>query len=471
MASRLATRLSSGVLALCAALVSAAPSPVATGRVLDPIDCTKFPGQSYALYLPKAYTPERSWPVLYVFDARQNGRQIAELHAAAAERYGWIVVSSNNSRSDEREDDPNAAAMKAMWEDSHERFTIDPRRVYATGYSGGARAAVVLALVRSGEVAGVIGHGGGFPFGIAPAKPARFAFYGLAGRRDFNYLELLRLDDTLQGLGFSHHFQSFDGPHDWATPEEIDLALRFFEARARLGSGEDDFVRGTATAFRERAEQAVGREDRIESVRILDMLERELSAGVSAAERELWRHRTAELRASPAYAAEVADVARVQAKEASRLERARVALGAFLANDPETANSVQAAGRMDIPRLRGEAAEAKDSRERESAARTLATLFGQTAFYMPRELKVKGDPRRAALLLEIATLIRPDEGGPWLNLGRMRVLAGDERGAVAALRRALELGAITATTLAEDPEYTALRQRKDFRALLEARIP
>jgi hypothetical protein len=57
---------------------------------------------------------------------------------AAAERYGWIVAGSNNSRNgpDVRLNE----ILSALWQDTHERLAIDDRRVYATGFLAAAQA-------------------------------------------------------------------------------------------------------------------------------------------------------------------------------------------------------------------------------------------------------------------------------------------------------------------------------------------
>src|SRR5687768_9535038 len=55
------------------------------------------PSQSYVLYLPTAYRSDRKWPILYVLDARSNGVEAGKRFLAGAERYGFIVASSNNT--------------------------------------------------------------------------------------------------------------------------------------------------------------------------------------------------------------------------------------------------------------------------------------------------------------------------------------------------------------------------------------
>lgn len=53
-------------------------SPVGTedlprGRIVEKVTCADDATQSYALYLPSRYSPDRTWPILYAFDARARG--------------------------------------------------------------------------------------------------------------------------------------------------------------------------------------------------------------------------------------------------------------------------------------------------------------------------------------------------------------------------------------------------------------
>ena len=78
----------------------------------------------------------------------------------AAEKYGYIVVGSNNSRNGPQ---PLSEIVSDLWADTHARFSIDDQRVYLAGFSGGARVAISVAFWLKDRVAGVIACGGGFP--------------------------------------------------------------------------------------------------------------------------------------------------------------------------------------------------------------------------------------------------------------------------------------------------------------------
>ena len=186
--------------ALFAALAAAGPAgELPRGQIVEKIVAAKAPSQSYALYLPSAYTPEKIWPVLYILDPRGRALFPIELFRPAAEEFGWILVSSYNSASDTKED-LNAPAMTAIWNDAVGRFAIDGRRVYAAGFSGTGRAAVGMAYALPGRIAGVIGAGAGFEDAQAPVKTLPFAYFGTVGDRDMNYYEMRSLEEKLESV-------------------------------------------------------------------------------------------------------------------------------------------------------------------------------------------------------------------------------------------------------------------------------
>ena len=157
---------------------------------LDRVVCADDPTQTYALYLPAAYSPERQWGVIFAFHPAARGPLMVAKFRAAAEQYGYIVAASNNSRNGPHA--VSAAAAKAMTTDVGHRFSVDPRRVYLAGMSGGARVATGIALANT-LIAGVIASSAGFP-DAQPRTTVPFAVFATAGTEDFNYLEMRQLD-------------------------------------------------------------------------------------------------------------------------------------------------------------------------------------------------------------------------------------------------------------------------------------
>lgn len=79
-------------------LFAQAQAPLPKGQVVAQVPCRTDPAQSYALYLPSNYGPEKPWPILYAFDPGARGSVPVEDFQGAAEEYGYIVVGPNNSR-------------------------------------------------------------------------------------------------------------------------------------------------------------------------------------------------------------------------------------------------------------------------------------------------------------------------------------------------------------------------------------
>ncbi len=200
------------------------------GQIIDKVQCLDDLAQSYALYLPSNYSKDRAWPILYAFDPAARGKQPVARYREAAEKYGWIVVGSNNSRNGPIQQ--SFLAWSALWKDSHGRFSIDPRRTYITGFSGGARMAILFAIRCGDCVAGVIASSAGFPEGIAPSRTMSFALFGTAGQEDFNLPEIKSLEDTLTKSAIAHRVEVFPGRHEWPSPSLAMEGIEWLELQA-----------------------------------------------------------------------------------------------------------------------------------------------------------------------------------------------------------------------------------------------
>jgi len=120
---------------LAAGAIAAGGPPPPTGRLVEGLRCESDPSQTYTLYLPSGYSPSRRWPALLVLDPRGRSVVAASLFRDAAEAHGWLLLSSNDTRSDGPAE-PNVKALQALWPEVHERYATDARRIYAAGFSG-----------------------------------------------------------------------------------------------------------------------------------------------------------------------------------------------------------------------------------------------------------------------------------------------------------------------------------------------
>ena len=212
------------LLSLVMAAAAACGQDLPHGQIVDSVPCLLAPMQRYALYVPSNYSPAREWSVIFAFDPGARGRVSVERFQAAAEKYGYIVAGSLNSRNGPWE--PSLAAAQAMMADLGRRFRIDPKRIYTAGQSGGARVALQVAL-DSNQIAGVFASSAGFPDEVQKTVP--FAIFGKTAVDDFNYLELKALDRVVTT---PHRVVVTEGGHAWMSSEVAVEAAGWMEIQA-----------------------------------------------------------------------------------------------------------------------------------------------------------------------------------------------------------------------------------------------
>lgn len=455
------------MIAAAALLLLAAPSPapgavtVARGAITPRVACAADPRFSYALYLPKDYDRGRSWPVLYVFDPRGRGAFAAELFAEAAAAHGFVVASSNDTRSDDPTA-PNAEAIAAMWADTHARIEVDAGRRYAAGFSGLARVAVRLGRAQRDALAGVIAVGGRLAdeAGVKQAWP--FALYGAAGEQDFNHPEMWRLEEPLAANRTPHRIVGFDGGHEWLPKSLAMEALDWFAVRAiadgrRAPDGVVERYRSTVNA---RAEALEAAERPGEALRTWQGLADDLAgAGGSAAAAA---HVT---RLGAVARRDLANVRKQADRDRAWIDDANASIGVLERVPPPSLSELL--GQFEVVTLRKEAAGTNGARAR-SASRRLGAVATNAGFYMPERLKALKLFANAVRSYELAAAIDPESPAPHLGLARVHGRTGNRKAALEAIRDAAGRRLrIPRQRLVEDPELAVLVGDPAFEEILK----
>ena len=437
---------------------------LAPGAISERIACREDPKQGYAVYLPSSYVATRPWPVVYLLDARGRARIPLDRFRGAAEELGWVLVSSFNTRSDTH-DDPNTPALRAMWKDSHERLALDDRRVYLSGFSGGARASLALALQAPTAISGVVGCGAGFPDENAPIRSLAFPYFGTVGDRDFNYYEMRALEQKLADAKAAFRIGYFEGGHEWPPAELAREALVFLEVRGmRAGL----WPRDEALAARLYREDV----DRARSLEASGRLDAALVRWSDAARDFDTLADVAEAR-SQAARLQKSDEARRQDREArKRDDRDRGQLHRISAKISEAVGeadppaSAVLSNELGVPALRERAA-SPDPNERLSAARIIANLRAQTGFYLPEHFLERGDLSRARLLLGVAASLDPQNPAGDYNLACASARSGDVALALKDLDHAVAKGFKNLDAIDSDPDFERIRTDPRFQKWLQ----
>lgn len=355
-------------------------SAAAHAELTERVTCKAAPDQAYALYVPTKYDAAKKWPIVYLLDARGRAMEPMERFRDAAEQLGFILASSYNSASDEATD-PNIAAMRAMWTDTHGRFSIDTKRTYAAGFSGTVRSACNLAYAAPGSLRAIIGAGAGFPYDKRPTASTPFEFFGTVGTHDFNFDEMLEMEKWLHVSTLPYHIVEFDGAHEWMPPALALEALQWLVTR----SGDPRFW----DVDLERAQKAT---DVIDRERRYAAMVKDY-AGIH--DTSLVSARARIIEESKEYQDAVSARDAVIGAERMKLRAAQEILAV---KPPYDAAKAIAALKIDELRARND----------DSAKRILNTLSTQTGFYLPRQMHARGDYARELFFLSVAKAIHPE---------------------------------------------------------------
>lgn len=442
---------------------------IAKGRVVAKVVCKADPGQSYALYLPSHYTPEKRWPILYAFDPGAEGRVPVELFQEAAEKYGWIVVGSLNSQNGPMQGSIDAS--NALWKDTHARFSVDDRRIYTTGFSGGARVAVWIAYLCQNCVAGVIACGAGFHTQIAPTPatpPASisFAMFATVGTDDFNFGELKNLDDVLTTIGLPHHLAMFEGGHMWAPKDVLTRGVGWMEMQA---------MRAGRRAKDDALVEEIWKQE-VERARALEASKKTYDAYVAYRALLADFRGLRETKAFDEKLAQLKDTAEVKQglrEEKDQIRRQQELTSQLIAfqerrKDVETRTVAFGEFKRVLGDLRKKARETEDSIERRIARRTLHDVFAYYYEGASNLVQRRKDLGEAVFKLEIATEIAENNSQVIYELATAYALNGEKKKALDALRRAVEKGFTDIARMNSSPALEALRKESEYQKILES---
>ncbi|MCZ7648857.1 MAG: hypothetical protein M5U26_26970 [Planctomycetota bacterium] len=421
------------------------PAALKPGVILPKVVTLHDPAQSYALYIPSYYTPEKKWPILYAFSPNAQGGTPVNLFRNAAEQFGWIVAGSNVARNGPYE--PIRAASEALWKDTWARLALDETRLYATGFSGGARMACEMALERDKPFAGWIPCGAGFSSNVRPKEGDGLRVCALVGRQDFNFDEVQRMKRALERLKLPCRLTVFEGGHDWPPRKLAYGAVRYLDLAARCASPEP----GGETLTAMLKEELAAARKLLDDPRLFMDGYRQLrdlqALAAKAPGVEAVAALAAEIEAAPKFKQELA---------------AEDALNALRDELDELTDTHERFARM-VEAYRGFGAKHPGTAAASLAQETLDGLPEQMAF-AGRLLMRRMDFARAAVYLERALSLQPNPDLAYA-LACARARAGEKDAACAALEEAVQLGFRDGAHLNSNEDLAGLREEPRFKAL------
>lgn len=446
------------------------------GQIVEKVVCLNDPNQSYALYLPSNYSPDRKWPILYAFDPGARGKIPVERFREAAEKYGWIIAGSNNSRNGAFQ--PSVEAWKAIVKDTHERFAIDGDRAYQAGFSGGARLAIFLAIRCHDCIAGVVACGAGFPSGMPPSPEMHFAVFSTTSTEDFNFPEVKGLDEPLAKAGITHRIEVFAGRHDW-PPSSVGVeAVEWMELQAMKTGKRQRDANLVESIWQRKLQQARALEDakKIRDAYQIYVALNESFKGlrdIAEVEKKLRQLRdTAEVR--NAILDEQQQIKKqgeiggrlnglIAARERSSEEvSSREPENTSERLDPETRLQGMLAD------LRKQAGRTEDTGERRVARRVLEGVFISLIESGINLLETQKRYEGAVRTFELAIEVNPDRPGAFFYLAWSYAANGSRKKALQTLQTAVDKGFSDLSAITGNKAFDGIRDDAQYRQIIQA---
>ena len=184
------------------------------------------------LMLPKNYSSNKTYPLLYCFEPSGNGRAYVEALKPLAKDFAWIVAGSNEYRNEYGGD------IKALADSVREiRGNHKVSRVYLCGFSGGCAVSYIVAYMNPGLFEGIVCNDGAFGMNFGPGtghdiKQSKLKKVVIMSgdRDDVVNPSYLRTDkQLLESSGIKTYFITFTGGHQLAPIEKYREALNWLE--------------------------------------------------------------------------------------------------------------------------------------------------------------------------------------------------------------------------------------------------
>ncbi|HKJ30813.1 MAG TPA: dienelactone hydrolase family protein [Balneolales bacterium] len=199
------------------------------GIVIDSVSVSGATHQSYALYLPSNYDSAKSWPVLFGLDPAARGRKPVDIFSQPAKQFDYIIAGSNDAQNGPI--NKILPAVYAMMRDVKQKFHIDKKRIYLTGFSGGSRLASYIAS-QNPDIAGIIACGAGLQPNLKLSPDPKFSYVSTVGNADMNFIEMKELYQTMNKMNWTHHMIIFNGTHQWPDSASANEAIRWLQLDA-----------------------------------------------------------------------------------------------------------------------------------------------------------------------------------------------------------------------------------------------
>jgi predicted esterase len=171
---------------------------------------------TYLIYLPDGYQTGKPYPLVFALSPSADAFSMISVWAPVANRHGWIVAASKESRNGV-DFDLVLQQVEAELDDVEKNYKIEPDRVIFTGLSGGGMVAHAFSKFHPARVTAIVINTGMMEetFMTDDYPQGKLAVF-LASPADFRYQEMQRDRSFLEAHHWKTTWIEFSGGHTLA---------------------------------------------------------------------------------------------------------------------------------------------------------------------------------------------------------------------------------------------------------------
>jgi pimeloyl-ACP methyl ester carboxylesterase len=408
------------------------------------------PASRYAIYQPEGPHGASGWPLVIFLDPHGNGGLPVSLYQGLANKYGFLLIGSNEFKNGI----PGSEVIKYFDEllsKAKNDFSIDEGRIYLMGFSGGARVGLAFAEAYP-EINALVACGAGIQAGVKAPKPT-FSYLGMAGKDDFNMIEVINTDRSLKRQGFNRALIIFDGDHSWPptlVAREAFQWLNIIAMKEKSMAVDQAEIRTTKDWYLKKINSMKEAGNIFDSY---EVAERAISVLNDLADVSNLRVLADDLRKNPVYKEQLSEMVGTMQMEMGMQN-----------------NYMQAFAEKDIEWWGTEITKLNDdgvAQSEQHMKKRLLAYLGIVAYMMSDRAVNEKDIQGSEKYLEIYRLLEPANPEHSYLEAKRRMMMGEQNRALDYLRLAVIFGFDNKDRLFNDPAFGPLHNNPEFIGLME----
>ena len=203
------------------------------GAVVDSLPIGDSIAESFAMYLPRNYSADKDWPIVFIFDDEGRGINVARLFSTAAEDQGYLLVASNNiSKKDSLL--ANLEIGSRLVESVLLNFPIDENRMYTAGLNEGALVASALPVVFPKIKGVLVVEDVWLNKDLLVDNNKKRSIVGFASHKSDSYNNLNESFNLYKIIDYNPLIYNYDDENNWPSVKLISHGLGSFTLKAML---------------------------------------------------------------------------------------------------------------------------------------------------------------------------------------------------------------------------------------------